>query len=161
MTRWMRLSLRLSLLVLRNRFSHSNMFVLFLSFSAYAEIPEWFVDVDGRDLGLWVADRRREWNAGQLSVKEVAALNNICSFWKLAESKREQPQLNLPWESWLESLESFQQAYDTTLVPKWYRDPYGKNLGYWVAKQRVKKSNGTLGQKRIDDLDDRGFIWNV
>ena len=135
-------------------------FLMYMRGYPHAAVPEWFRDCHGRKLGKWIEDCRQDWKSGALTHEKAAALERICPFWKLTADTEESPQRNFSFETWLQALDCYQKAYGkVAAIPKDYRDPYGRTLGYWVQKQRFKRRNGILNQKQISELDARAFVW--
>lgn len=66
------------------------------------------------------------------------------------------------WENGLKHFDKYVQEYDgDVLVPGDYCDEDGFNLGIWVWNRRRDFKHGVLLDNRINELNRRGFVWNI
>jgi hypothetical protein len=92
----------------------------------------------------------RKWQRGEQSNMDetkIGLLNNLNFVW----DKNQQI-----WESRYAELLQFKSEFGHVNVPMKY-----KTLGQWVTKHRKAHRAGTLGQSRIDRLDEVDFMWDV
>lgn len=66
------------------------------------------------------------------------------------------------WENGLKHFDKYVREHDgDVLVPKGYRDEDGFLLWNWVSSRRQDFKNGILSDIRINELNKRGFVWDV
>ena len=92
----------------------------------------------------------RKWKRGETSAlnqTKIGLLNGLDFQW----DKNQQI-----WESRYKELLQFKQEFDHVNVPMKY-----KTLGQWVTKHRKAYRAGSLEQRRIDRLNEVGFVWDA
>jgi len=83
-------------------------------------------------------------------------------------TKQRQPQ-QIKWQKYYNELKHFREEHEHCLVPQNY--PPNKKLGLWVMQQRRQNTlkergqkcslSGAAGAKRIELLNNIGFVWHV
>ncbi len=107
--------------------------------------------VDGFKLGQWASIQRKEKSKDRLSPERIQKLDELGFVWKNEE---------YAWNKGYQHLEQYVKDNGDALVP--YRckiDEYA--LGSWVGAQRKAKVKNILSSKRIQKLDELGFVWKV
>lgn len=92
----------------------------------------------------------RKWKRGEPSTLDdtkIELLNNINFVWDKNQEI---------WERRYDELLQFKKEFGHVNVPMKY-----KTLGQWVTKHRKAYRAGTLEQRRIDRLNEVGFMWDV
>jgi superfamily II DNA or RNA helicase len=98
-------------------------------------------------LATWVSDQRKHRKKGKLSENRIQRLSEIGFVWDT---------LDALWEKRFSELEVFRAAHGHCNVPqRWSENP---QLAVWVSNQRIKKDK--LSEKRIQRLNQIGFVWN-
>lgn len=66
------------------------------------------------------------------------------------------------WENGLKHFDKYIREHDgDVLVPLRYKDEDGFLLGSWVSHRRRELKNKKLSMDKIDELNKRGFVWDV
>jgi len=66
---------------------------------------------------------------------------------------------NEQWNNMSQRLVAYQKQYQTTIVPKkWKDDP---QLANWVTRQRQSFKKGTLSNERVNVLKSIDFVWKL
>ncbi|MDC1165917.1 helicase associated domain-containing protein, partial [Candidatus Thioglobus sp.] len=107
--------------------------------------------VDNYRLGHWAVTQRAERSKDRLSPERIQKLDELGFVWKNEE---------YAWNKSYQHLEQYVKDNGDALVP--YRckiDEYA--LGTWVGAQRKAKVKNILSSKRIQKLDELGFVWKV
>eukprot|EP00534_Pseudo-nitzschia_fraudulenta_P004750 CAMPEP_0201134422 /NCGR_PEP_ID=MMETSP0850-20130426/51582_1 /ASSEMBLY_ACC=CAM_ASM_000622 /TAXON_ID=183588 /ORGANISM="Pseudo-nitzschia fraudulenta, Strain WWA7" /LENGTH=541 /DNA_ID=CAMNT_0047405301 /DNA_START=49 /DNA_END=1677 /DNA_ORIENTATION=- len=111
-----------------------------------------------RQLGVWVANQRRNYKKGTLSAKRQRLLEDIDFVWDAPKAQ---------WDDHFRRLVEYQrqriadgkERSTSTLVPQHYKsDP---QLAIWVKEQRQNLKNGILTPGRKQLLDEIGFVWDA
>jgi hypothetical protein len=127
-----------------------NALVSFKAREGHCIVPKGHVE-NGIQLGSWVRTKRDSKNKASLTTESIAKLNVIGFVWEPNE---------IAWEEGFNALASFKAREGHCIVPKGHVEN-GFNLVSWVRNQRTLKSNSKLSLKRINRLDELGFIWNT
>ncbi len=107
-----------------------------------------------RQLGIWVAQQRRQRRAGTLDPGRKQKLDALGFVWELRD-----PGDRVGWDAMFERLQRFRRAHRHSRVPGDYtEDPA---LGRWVRTQRARKAKGKLEATRRRKLDTLGFDWDA
>lgn len=118
-----------------------------------------------RKLAIWVNTQRSQYKkmcAGEqthMTIERVKTLEDVGFEWS--------PDLYLHdlWQKRYDELVEYKKMYGNCNVPKEYRD--NKQLGSWVNTQRKQFKKLCDGKrthmtaKRIDALEDIGFVWKI
>lgn len=115
-------------------------------------VPNDYVDQDGFKLGLWVANRRKDYKVGRITPERVEALEAIPGWtWS---------QKGDAWEKGYERLCRFIAQHGHARVHQLYQDEDGYRLGKWVANQRTRYTRRTLAEDRAARLQQTdGWTW--
>ena len=97
-------------------------------------------------LGGWVNKQRHVKRQGKLSEERIKLLEKIGFIWE---------PLKQQWQDYYKELKQYIKDNGHALVPQSH-----PTLGIWTAKQRQAKKSGKLSQKKIQLLEDIGFIWD-
>ncbi len=119
-------------------------------------VPKRYATEQGLNLGMWLATQRRVY-AG----KVVGILNE--------EQIQKLERIGMDWENGMEqkfregyaALEAYQKTYGDTDVNINYKTEEGYALGRWVSNTRTAYKKGKLEQRRKQQLDAIGMIWDV
>jgi len=107
--------------------------------------------VDGFKLGQWASIQRKEKSKDRLSPERIQKLDELGFVWNNEE---------YAWNKGYQHLEQYVKDNGDALVPnKCKIDEYA--LGSWVGTQRQAKVKNILSSKRIQKLDELGFVWKV
>ena len=96
-------------------------------------------------LGTWVDTQRHSYKKAKLSDERIARLESIGFVWDMREQE---------WLDRFNELTDYEAENGDCDVPQ-SQGP----LGLWVNKQRMLYKNGKLSQKRVDLLENIGFVW--
>lgn len=110
---------------------------------------------DGAGLGDWLVKQRLRYAAGELSEREIAALEARGVNWRLKTKPRS-------WDDWFADAEDYYRAHGHLMVRLDELTPDGAKLGYWIYKQRdiyMGRKPGTLTQSQIGRLNGIGMVW--
>jgi superfamily II DNA or RNA helicase len=102
--------------------------------------------VDGYKLGSWVMIQRGSYNKGTLDADRQSRLEELCGW--IWDPHADQ------WEQGFNRLVAYAESHGHTRVPQGHTVD-GYRLGAWVAQQRSKHTQGTLGvdrQGRLENL---------
>lgn len=64
------------------------------------------------------------------------------------------------WERGYTRLKEYKRKHGDCRVPQKYDCEDGFSLGSWVSSQRTGKKNGWLNSRKINLLDELGFVWD-
>lgn len=111
-----------------------------------------------RQLGIWVANQRRNFKKGTLSKDRQNLLDDIDFVWDAPEAMwNDQYQRLLDYQK--QQIAGGKERLTSTLVPQHYlRDP---QLAIWVKEQRQNRKNGVLTAERLELLEKIGFVWDA
>jgi hypothetical protein len=101
-------------------------------------------------LGRWVAARRYKRKLGELTDKEIAALDTLGFVWSVSD---------FSWQSMLEALVRFKRQHGHCNVPENWKS--NRRLANWVQSQRHRKRRGKLSPERVKSLEAVGFTWAI
>lgn len=109
---------------------------------------------DNPHLFLWIKNLRSQYKKEEVDPELVTALNNLGFEWSPLD------------ETWLKMFIMLQDWYinfETFNVP---RDSHKKGeeyrgLGRWTSTQRENYSNKMLDERKIEKLNEIGFIWRL
>jgi hypothetical protein len=101
--------------------------------------------VDGLNLGAWLATQRHQRAKGRLSPDRVALLNELGMWWSA-------------FDAGLQACDRYIAHHGHLDVLTSYVDDHGYPLGTWLAKWRAKP--GTLDAEQRAELNARGMIWS-
>lgn len=113
-------------------------------------VPE-SCEVNGIDLGKWVAYQRKRRKEGKLSAGRVTRLEEIGMIWNVTDAK---------WEMHYQQAKAYFEKYGNLNVPGAYRTEDGFLLGMWLAGQRKARSEKTLTPMQVRQLDEIGMVWS-
>lgn len=113
-------------------------------------VPE-SCEVNGIDLGKWVAYQRKRKKEGKLSAGRVTRLEEIGMIWNVTDAK---------WEMHYQQAKAYFEKYGNLNVPGAYRTEDGFLLGMWLAGQRKARSEKTLTPMQVRQLDEIGMVWS-
>jgi len=116
----------------------------------HAGVAAGHVTDDGFKLGVWVASRRRDRQAGTLSPAKVAELNALGMVWDPHEAR---------YRIGVDHLRAYTAAQGHANVPRGYVTDGGFALGTWVSHRRRDRRAGTLSTARIAELNALGMVW--
>jgi hypothetical protein len=68
--------------------------------------------------------------------------------------------LKYEWDENIQLLLKYKDREGHHNVPKDHKED-GKNLGYWLSRQRKNKKSGTLDTVKEKQLEELGFIWDA
>jgi hypothetical protein len=109
---------------------------------------------EDRQLGVWVAQQRRQGRAGTLDPERKERLSALGFVWKLRDAGD-----RVGWDAMFERLRNFRKARGNLRVPAdCAEDPA---LGRWVTTQRRLKATGTLDAVRKGKLEALRFEWDA
>ena len=97
-------------------------------------------------LGQWVSTQRKRKSEGMLSDERIHLLDDIGFVWDQFEQE---------WQENYRHLKQYADANGNTSVA--HDHPM---LGNWISLQRTVRKTGKLSSKRIQLLDEIGFIWD-
>jgi hypothetical protein len=117
--------------------------------NGHCEVPQRYKE--NVELGRWVKDQRTFFSQGKLSQERTALLNEIGFTWRIKDH-------NKFWKEQLEELISYKEAHGHCNVS--VTDVEHNQLAKWVDRQRRAKRNGNLSEKRIQKLEEVGFVWS-
>lgn len=113
-------------------------------------VPE-SCEVNGIDLGKWVAYQRKRRKEGKLSAGRVTRLEEIGMVWNVTDAR---------WELHYQQAKAYFEKYESLNVPGAYRTEDGFLLGMWLAGQRKARSEKTLTPEQVRQLDGIGMVWS-
>ncbi len=116
----------------------------------HAGVAGGHVTDDGFKLGVWVASRRRDRQAGTLPPAKVAELDALGMVWDPLEAR---------YQTGLDHLRDYTAAQGHANVPRGYVTDGGFALGTWVSHRRRDRRAGTLSTARIAELNALGMVW--
>ena len=110
----------------------------------------------GAGLGDWLVKQRLHYAAGELSEREIAALETRGVNWQLRTKPRS-------WDDWFADAEEYYRAHGHLLVHLEDLTADGGKLGYWIYKQRDiymgRKPGQSLTREQIERLSGIGMVW--
>lgn len=108
-------------------------------------------NIDGFNIGGWLAERRKSYKKGNLPQHRISALEELNIIWDVYEHD---------WVNGLKTLDKYISEQRHCNVPQRYKmDEF--SLGRWLSDKRKAYRLGTLHPSRIDDLEKRGVIWDL
>ena len=115
------------------------------------QVPVNYKASDGFALGQWAANRRREYNAGNLNPERMRELDDL----GFVRDQRDDG-----WDRGLAHLDAFKAAHGHTQVPTEHKAEDGFALGSWVQYRRSDFKMEKLSPSRVQQLDALGFVWD-
>ena len=110
----------------------------------------------GAGLGDWLVKQRLRYAAGEMTEREIKALEARGVNWRLKTKPRS-------WDDWFADAEDYYRTHGHLMVRLDELTPDGGKLGYWIYKQRDiymgRKPGQTLTQGQVDRLNSIGMIW--
>jgi len=119
----------------------------YTSAQGHAGVVAGHVTDDGFKLGVWVASRRRDRQAGTLSPAKVAELDALGMVWDPYEAR---------YLIGVDHLRAYISREGHANVPRGYVTDGGFTLGTWVSHRRRERRAGTLPPARVAELDALG-----
>ena len=111
-------------------------------------------------LGQWVSSQRGLYQKGQLRDDRKEQLEEIGLEWRIKDcGQRSTARHDQAFQDMYDRLLEFREQNGHCLVPVNYAAD--KSLASWVANQRTKFSKNDIPKKRIDMLNEVGFVWKV
>jgi hypothetical protein len=111
-----------------------------------------------RQLGVWVANQRRNFKKGILSEERQKLLESIDFCWDAPEAMwHNQYQRLLDYRT--NHIQAGGDLSASTLVPQHY--PEDPQLAVWVKEQRQNRKHGILTAERLELLESIGFVWDA
>ncbi|MEQ1726663.1 MAG: Helicase associated domain protein [Sphingopyxis sp.] len=103
-----------------------------------------------RYLAAWVATQRKHYGEGRLSPDRTKCLEVLGFNLEPFASK---------WDEMFAALSAYKQTYGDCNVPaQWINMP---ELGTWCSTQRYTYAKNLLSKKRIERLEEIGFVWDL
>lgn len=115
------------------------------------KVPRQYVTDTGMKLGMWISDRRRNYQKGMLSEDQVHRLEQIGMIWNVVDNS---------WEAGLEEATLYYQQFGNLVVNREYITPNNFKLGKWISHMREKYKKDKLTQEQIQQLNEVGMIWD-
>lgn len=106
-------------------------------------------DPEVRSLAGWLTGQRGARRNGQLSDKQIAALDELGMDWEPLGSR---------WQQALQAARSYQQEHGH-LRPPTGTTVSGVDLPVWLRRQRTAHQRGTLPPDRVAALNELGIDW--
>lgn len=94
-------------------------------------VPQAYVTVEGRCLGIWLNQQRIRKKEGKLLAARVQRLEELHIIWEPEKLRRSQ------WDANFNLLEQYLTSVGDILVPTDYITPSGIKLGIWLSNQRT------------------------
>lgn len=118
-------------------------------------VPRSYISPDGSKLGRWIERMRAAYNGKNnqsITMTEIAVLDKIGMEWRLKN--------RFHFEDWLLQCKLYHATHGNLLVPKSYVNA-NYALGEWIVEQRKLKKRGKLNEKRVQELESLGMVWEV
>ncbi|EIC28452.1 DEAD/DEAH box helicase [Methylomicrobium album] len=124
----------------------------YVSLHGNAKVTRNYVTPDGFKLASWVNNQRTKKSQNSLPQDRIERLEALPGWsWRPLTEQKDEP---------FEQLQSYVSLHGNANVPRNYVTSNGFNLGGWVNNQRVKKSQNSLPQDRIERLEALpGWSW--
>ncbi|EED89678.1 hypothetical protein THAPSDRAFT_263911, partial [Thalassiosira pseudonana CCMP1335] len=107
-------------------------------------------------LGIWVKTQREHHKFGRLPDDRMKMLNQLgFNFFYGRQSDKTAD----PWLTRMLELKAYKDAYGNCNVPRSY--PTNFALGDWVQNQRLAYKEDKIPQKRIEELKEMGFDFEI
>lgn len=99
-------------------------------------------------------------DSGFLDIDTFFVLENVIELQEMF--KEIEGRLKGSWENGLKHFDKYIEEHNgDVLVPLRYRNKDGFLLGSWVSNNRNNFKNKKLSMDKIDELNKRGFVWDV
>jgi hypothetical protein len=122
----------------------------------HTQIPVAYRLPDGRCLGNWISQRRRDFREGKLAADEVAMLAEVGVDVRVdgaaARRRTWTARTEEPWRQRVAELIAFRDEFGHPDVPQSYVTPDGFGLGRWLSRCRAAYRDGTLPAEREQEL---------
>ena len=105
--------------------------------------------IEYKQLGIWVKNRRKQYNKGGMSKDRIEQLNAIGFDWD---------PLVTQWNIMFQELVKYKKEHGDCNVPV-KSEGKCKELGKWVDNQRVRYIKGGMLEDRVKQLNAIGFDW--
>lgn len=118
-------------------------------------VPRSYISPDGSKLGRWIERMRAAYNGKNnqsITMTEIAVLDKIGMEWRLKN--------RFPFDDWLLQCKLYHATHGNLLVPKSYVNA-NYALGEWIVEQRKLKKRGKLNEKRVQEIESLGMVWEV
>lgn len=114
-------------------------------------IPNQYVCDDGFRLGAWIGNLRTSYRMGKLTAERIEQLDNIGMIWDKEA---------LRFETEMSHAKEYFAAFGNLDIPRDYVCEDGYRLGAWIRTVRAECRKGHLSQRRIQELEKLGIVWN-
>ncbi|QDD95132.1 Superfamily II DNA and RNA helicase [Roseomonas mucosa] len=124
----------------------------FVGREQHAQVPRAYVTQDGFSLGVWVAERRREFSYGRLNAEKVRLLEEVSGWtWEVDADY---------FRTGMQHLQTFVAKEGNARVLAIFRTQGDYPLGLWVRRMRMEYAEETLDTAKIQALESLdGWSW--
>jgi len=130
----------------------NGMFQILLEYKAnhgHCNIQRDYRTKSGKHFGEWVTKQRTYKRKGSLDARRITLLEQAGFNWNINDMK---------WDETCNLLMKYRAKHGDFDVRDHHVEE-GKQLGYWVRKQRNLKRLGVLKKSRVVRLEEAGFPW--
>ncbi len=126
----------------------------FAEINKNCQVPYFFKNEDGFNLGGWVSERRRSYQLGNLSSEHEQKLESVLGWvWSIRENQ---------FQKGFEQLKKYEKEYHHLDVPSAFEDLDGFQLGRWISYQRKQYLLGKLSNDKVEKLESvKNWLWVV
>ncbi|MCM1508409.1 MAG: helicase associated domain-containing protein [Ruminococcus flavefaciens] len=114
-------------------------------------IPNQYTCDDGFRLGAWIHNLRTSYRMGKLTAEKIEQLDNIGMVWDKE---------TLRFETEMSHAKEYFAAFGNLDVPSDYVCEDGYRLGAWLRIVRPEYRKGKLSQRKIQELEKLGIVWD-
>lgn len=129
---------------------------IYINEHGHCRVPRKYKTENNINLGVWVSARRKEYQnkSPSLTHERISQLEHLGFIWDSREADFFQG---------YESLKHFKEDNGHCLVQATFVMNDGFKLGNWVMHRRkdYKDKNNYLTEKRINLLEEIGFVWDI
>ena len=118
----------------------------------YSNFHRDFKTKDGFPLGLYVRDKRKDYQKGILDKANIRLLGKLNFVWDVSIRHR--------WLMKFNDLKKYHQKYKSFVGITRYITESGYDLGVWFQNQKKYYAKGTLPQYRIEKLNELDINWH-
>ena len=113
-------------------------------------VPTKFKSEDNYSLGKWVSHQRDK--KEELTTNQLKQLNELGFIWDTFEYK---------WSIGFAHLKEYMIDNNGNVPVQTYKTEDKYQLGKWISHQREDFKNNKISLKKIQKLEDIGFVWNL
>jgi superfamily II DNA or RNA helicase len=127
------------------------------------DVPQTHITKQGKKLGSWVKQIKRNYFNGKLSQERVHQLSQVGFVWSQLPKpvQTEYIPTEQRWNDGINALINHIKEFGCSYCTNTYINSTGFKLGGWVSERRKSFRRGKLSAVKIEELNSLDFIWDA